>query len=118
MRGISRGDNQRRKEDDMADVNPIKLQGSGSKANDKITGMVTRIITCYHCDSENIVKNGKAPNGKQKYLCHECGRQSREDPQSNAYMRPKGARRSLAPTTRNAPASGAFRAPSGSRATP
>jgi predicted Fe-S protein YdhL (DUF1289 family) len=44
-----------------------------------------RIITCYHCDSENIVKNGKAPNGKQKYLCHDCARQSREDPSSNAY---------------------------------
>jgi len=41
--------------------------------------MVTRIIACYHCESQNIVKNGKAPNGKQKYLCHDCGRQSRED---------------------------------------
>jgi transposase-like protein len=47
--------------------------------------MVTRIVTCYHCDSENIVKNGKAPNGKQKCLCRDCGRQSREDPASNAY---------------------------------
>src|SRR5215210_1023396 len=47
--------------------------------------MITQVITCYHCDSENIVKNGKAPNGKQKYLCHECGRQSREDPGSNAH---------------------------------
>ncbi len=48
--------------------------------------MLTRIITCYHCDSEKIVKNGKAPNGKQKYLCHDCGRQSREHPGSNAYV--------------------------------
>jgi transposase-like protein len=48
--------------------------------------MVTQVIICYHCDSENIVKNGKAPNnGKQKYLCHDCGRQSREDTGSNAY---------------------------------
>src|SRR3954468_17410812 len=47
--------------------------------------MVTQVITCYHCDSQNIVKNGKAPNAKQKYLCHECGRQSREAPGSNAY---------------------------------
>ena len=48
--------------------------------------MVTQVIICYHCDSENIVKNGRAPNGKQKYLCHDCGgRQSREDPGSNAY---------------------------------
>jgi insertion element IS1 protein InsB len=47
--------------------------------------MVTQVITCYHCNSENIVKNGKAPNGKQKYLCHDCSRQSRENPDSNAY---------------------------------
>src|SRR4051794_36006947 len=47
--------------------------------------MVTQVITCYHCDSENILKNGRAPNSKQKYLCHYCGRQSREDPGSHAY---------------------------------
>ncbi len=48
--------------------------------------MLTQIITCYHCASEDIVKNGKAPNAKQKYLRHDCGRQSREDPGgSNAY---------------------------------
>ena len=48
--------------------------------------MVTQAITCYHCQSENIVKNGKAPNnGKQKYLCHDCARQSRENPSSNAH---------------------------------
>ena len=48
--------------------------------------MLTQIITCYHCDSENIVKNGKAPNAKQKYLCHDCGRQSREEePGSSAF---------------------------------
>src|SRR5947209_20095405 len=79
--------------------------------------MVTQVITCYHCDSENIVKNGFAPNGKQKYLCHDCGRQSREDPGAPTPTHRKGARRSLA-LTRNAPLSGASRAPSGSRATP
>ena len=47
--------------------------------------MVTQSVICYHCGSENIVKNGRAPNGKQKYLCHDCARQSREDPGSNAY---------------------------------
>jgi transposase-like protein len=54
--------------------------------------MVTRIITCYHCESENIVKNGKAPNGKQKYLCRDCARQSREDPGSNAYAELNGVK--------------------------
>ena len=78
--------------------------------------MVTEVIICYHCDSENIVKNGKAPNGKQKYLCHDCGRQSPRTPAPTPTP-PKGARRSLA-LTRNAPLSGDSRAPSGSRATP
>ena len=47
--------------------------------------MIIEIVTCYHCGSENVVRNGKVPNGKQKYLCHGCGRQSRQDPESNAY---------------------------------
>jgi len=29
---------------------------------------------------ENIVKNGRAPNGKQKYHCKACGKASRENP--------------------------------------
>lgn len=40
--------------------------------------MVTQIIGCYHCGSEELVKNGHAPNGKQKYLCRSCGKSSRE----------------------------------------
>jgi len=48
-------------------------------------GMVTKVIYCRHCGSEDVVKNGLSPNGKQKYLCHECGRQSREDPSPNGY---------------------------------
>ena len=47
--------------------------------------MVTELITCPHCDSTEIVKNGFAPNGKQKYLCHACGRQSRRNPSPNGY---------------------------------
>ena len=48
--------------------------------------MVTKVIYCRHCGSDDLVKNGFAPNnGKQKYLCHDCHRQSREDPHSNAY---------------------------------
>lgn len=47
--------------------------------------MVTEVITCSHCGSDDIVKNGFAPNGKQKYLCHTCARQSREDPSPNGY---------------------------------
>ena len=29
--------------------------------------------------------DGHAPNGKQKYRCHACGRRSRENPTPNAY---------------------------------
>src|SRR5437868_3970756 len=48
--------------------------------------MVIEVIYCRHCASDDIVKNGFAPNnGKQKYLCHACGRQSREDPSPNGY---------------------------------
>ena len=47
--------------------------------------MVTITLRCAHCDGQNIVRNGLAPNGKQRYLCRDCGRQSRDDPASNAY---------------------------------
>jgi transposase-like protein len=50
--------------------------------------MVTKVITCRHCGSDHVVKNGFAPNnGKQKYLCHACGRQSRQDPSHNGYTK-------------------------------
>jgi len=70
--------------------------------------MVTQIITCYHCDSENVLKNAKAPNGKQKYLCRDCGRQSREeDPGSNAYA-PQRREEILSAYQRSVPASEAL----------
>ncbi len=48
--------------------------------------MVTETITCRHCGSADIVKNGLAPNnGKQRHLCHTCGRRSWEDPSPNGY---------------------------------
>lgn len=46
---------------------------------------VTHAVSCRHCGSVELVKNGLAPNGKQKYLCHTCGRQSRENPEHNGY---------------------------------
>lgn len=47
--------------------------------------MVTTVVYCSHCGSEEIVRNGKAPNGKQKYRCKTCKRQSRENPTPHAY---------------------------------
>ena len=48
-------------------------------------------ITVYHpyCGGEEIIRNGHAPNGKQKYLCHKCNRQSRENPTPNVYSEEK-----------------------------
>jgi transposase-like protein len=47
--------------------------------------MVTLILHCPHCGSEALVRDGHAPNGKQKYRCHGCSRRSRENPTPNAY---------------------------------
>jgi transposase-like protein len=40
---------------------------------------------CRHCGSDKLISYGTAPNGKKKYLCHICGKQSRENPQSMEY---------------------------------
>jgi transposase-like protein len=47
--------------------------------------MVTIKLMCCHCGSTNIVRNGLTNNGKQRYLCNDCGRTSRNDPQPNGY---------------------------------
>ena len=47
--------------------------------------MVTIQLTCRHCGSETIVRNGLTTNGKQRFLCRDCGRRSRENPQPNGY---------------------------------
>ena len=47
--------------------------------------MVSITVLCQHCQSQNIIRFGLAPNGKQRYRCHDCGRRSRDNPTSNAY---------------------------------
>jgi transposase-like protein len=47
--------------------------------------MVTIVVRCYHCGSKKLVKNGHAPNGKQKYGCKDCGKASRENPAAKGY---------------------------------
>jgi transposase-like protein len=42
--------------------------------------MVVITLTCSDCHSADIVKNGHAPNAKQKYRCRACGPQSRDNP--------------------------------------
>ena len=46
---------------------------------------ITVTLTCPHCTSENLIKHGFAPDGRQKYRCKNCGKQHRENPRSNAY---------------------------------
>jgi transposase-like protein len=36
--------------------------------------------TCPNCTSARTVKNGRIHNGKQRFLCHACGRQFVEQP--------------------------------------
>jgi len=40
-------------------------------------------LTCSHCGSDQLSRNGLTQNGKQRYLCSDCGRTSRDDPQPN-----------------------------------
>jgi len=47
--------------------------------------MVTITLRCQHCQSERLVRNGLAPDGRQRYLCRDCHQRSREQPRSNAY---------------------------------
>ncbi|MGH2510965.1 MAG: IS1/IS1595 family N-terminal zinc-binding domain-containing protein [Ktedonobacteraceae bacterium] len=47
--------------------------------------MITTTVHCLHCGSEDIMRYGRSPNGKQKYLCKICKRQSRENPTPHAY---------------------------------
>ncbi|CAA9415355.1 hypothetical protein AVDCRST_MAG94-6661, partial [uncultured Leptolyngbya sp.] len=35
---------------------------------------------CATCASSHTVKNGRIHNGKQRFKCHECGRQFVEQP--------------------------------------
>ena len=47
--------------------------------------MITKQIKCRHCRSANIIRHGLTANSKQRFLCQDCGRYSREDPQPNGY---------------------------------
>ena len=53
--------------------------------------MITVTITCIHCGSDQLMRNGRAPNGKQRYKCCACGRQSRENPAPNGYTEQRRA---------------------------
>ena len=47
--------------------------------------MVTVTLRCQHCESQNLVRNGLVADGRQRYLCRDCQKRSREQPRTNAY---------------------------------
>src|SRR4051812_15359466 len=78
--------------------------------------MVTQIITCYHCESENIVKNGKLQTANRSTSVMIAAGKAASIPAPTPTP-PKGARRSCALTRSAPPSAEGLRAPSGSRAT-
>ena len=70
--------------------------------------MVTVTLRCQHCAGLNLVRNGLAADGRQRYLCRDCQKRSREQPRTNAYseeereqiLRAHGERSSLRGLTR------------------
>ena len=52
---------------------------------ERIYSMDMTTMTCRHCGNMTLNKYGIAPNGKQKYRCRTCRRQSREHPQLSGY---------------------------------
>ena len=70
--------------------------------------MVTKQLLCRHCNSINLTRHGLTTDAKQRYLCHDCHRYSRDDPQPNGdtdseretILRAYDERRSLRGLTR------------------
>ncbi len=47
--------------------------------------MATQAASCPYCQSVGLVRNGRAEDGRQRFLCRDCGKRSRQEPRSNAY---------------------------------
>ena len=47
--------------------------------------MITLVVPCRFCQSTKLVRNGKMPDGRPRYLCRACGRRSCADPRPNGY---------------------------------
>jgi transposase-like protein len=47
--------------------------------------VITFTLSCPRSQSPRLVRNGRAPHGRQRYLCRGCGRGSRHDPRPNGY---------------------------------
>ena len=47
--------------------------------------MVTLLVSCSHCQSTELVRNGTTADGRQRYRCRDCGRRSTADARPNGY---------------------------------
>lgn len=47
--------------------------------------IIEQQVTCRHCTSADVVRNGRTRNGKQRFLCHGCNRSFRENAQPAGY---------------------------------
>jgi len=45
--------------------------------------MATITLKCAICDSEDVVKNGRQANGKQRYKCRDCGKTFQNEYKNN-----------------------------------
>lgn len=57
----------------------------GGYTIERIDTMSPDTLICRHCGNDTLIRYGIAPNGKQKYRCHTCGKQSRANPTQNGY---------------------------------
>jgi transposase-like protein len=47
--------------------------------------MVTLLVSCSHCQSTEVVRNGTTADGRQRYRCRACGRRSTAEARPNGY---------------------------------
>jgi transposase-like protein len=43
------------------------------------------ILHCPHCQSEDLIRYGSAPDGRKRYKCNACGKQHREGAKAHGY---------------------------------
>jgi transposase-like protein len=47
--------------------------------------LVTLVISCPHCQGPDVVRNGKTPDGRQRFRCRDCQRRSTADARPQGY---------------------------------
>jgi transposase-like protein len=62
-----------------------KVGGNGSKAREAVNSSAWSNLTVITAAQIKLARNGLTQNSKQRYLCSDCGRTSRDDPQPNGY---------------------------------